>query len=115
MEKSKRDGRLVAGSPPSKDESVQNDMSVDSVGQSSNTIASRGAVLQACTVTSGLVAALGIVIRQVIFLSSIDRSLYPFLPFSLMRRLLLFFPNFYHQNSNMVVYSTLLSYFNYFS
>lgn len=39
--------------------------------QKSVNIPSRGAVLQACTVTSGLIAALGIVIRQVclIFLS----------------------------------------------
>lgn len=55
---------------PSEDDSVpDNKVSpIDNLAaQGSITIPSRGAVLQACTVTSGLIAALGIIIRQVGF------------------------------------------------
>lgn len=47
-------------------EDINNESSVENLdGQKSVNMPSRGAVLQACTVTSGLIAALGIVIRQV--------------------------------------------------
>lgn len=52
-----------------KDEDGQDDnklnASDDSVGQKLNTVPSRGKVFQACAVTSGLIAALGVVLRQV--------------------------------------------------
>ena len=46
------------------DKSSLEDDSVESVQITVNNIASRSDVLQACTVTSGLIAALGILIRQ---------------------------------------------------
>lgn len=46
------------------DKSSLEDNSVEPVQSTLNNIASRSDVLQACTVTSGLIAALGILIRQ---------------------------------------------------
>lgn len=61
----------VADSSPSEDDDIQDNKkasSIDnSVVQNSITIPSRRTVLQACTFTSGLLAALGILIRQVAF------------------------------------------------
>ncbi|XP_041013326.1 uncharacterized protein LOC121256553 [Juglans microcarpa x Juglans regia] len=44
----------------------------NSAAQNSSTIPSRSTVLQACTVTSGLIAALGIIIRQVSHVASLE-------------------------------------------
>ncbi|KAK4283510.1 hypothetical protein QN277_000453 [Acacia crassicarpa] len=58
---------------PAKDNLVQNDefnKSLNSASQNSNPITSRTAVLQACTITSGLLAALGLTIRQVSHIAS---------------------------------------------
>lgn len=73
MKKLRRDGearkRVADKSTASEDDYVRIDKKVD---PSDNLTAEelvvfppRGAVLQACTVTSGLIAALGIIIRQV--------------------------------------------------
>ena len=55
----------------SEDDSVRDDSKVSPIDNlaspDSMPIPSRGTVLQACTVTSGLIAALGIIIRQVGF------------------------------------------------
>ncbi|KAE9610343.1 hypothetical protein Lal_00006056 [Lupinus albus] len=67
LKKSKRGGPEAFGDL-SEETFVQNDKldtSLNSVGHISNPVPSRSAVLQACTITSGLIAALGIVIRQV--------------------------------------------------
>ncbi|KAF7813650.1 CAAX amino terminal protease [Senna tora] len=72
--KSIRNGREAVGSL-TKDNFVQNDESdpsLNSAGQNSNPIASRSAVLQACTTTSCLIAALGIIIRQVSHIASME-------------------------------------------
>ncbi|KAM5568055.1 hypothetical protein ABKV19_015895 [Rosa sericea] len=57
-------------------ENVQNDnkveLSDDSAAEKGVNIPSRGAVLQACTVTSGLIAALGILIRQASHVASVE-------------------------------------------
>ncbi|XP_059657776.1 uncharacterized protein LOC132304216 isoform X2 [Cornus florida] len=67
--------RLEGGSP-SGDDYAQDDNKMSSVenldGQSSITIPSRSAVLQACTVTSGLITALGVTIRQVSHTASME-------------------------------------------
>lgn len=54
----------------------------NSAAQNSSTIPSRSTVLQACTVTSGLIAALGIIIRQVVLLSCVTTFVlcYAFVP-----------------------------------
>ncbi|KAK9276555.1 hypothetical protein L1049_006089 [Liquidambar formosana] len=66
----------VADSSPSEDDYIQDNKkasSIDnSVVQNSITIPSRSTVLQACTFTSGLLAALGILIRQVSHVASIE-------------------------------------------
>ncbi|KAL9364099.1 hypothetical protein Peur_041972 [Populus x canadensis] len=54
------------------DKSSLEDISVESVQSTPNNIASRSDVLQACTVTSGLIAALGILIRQVSHVASME-------------------------------------------
>lgn len=54
------------------DKSSLEDNSVESVQSTLNNIASRSDVLQACTVTSGLIAALGISIRQVSHVASME-------------------------------------------
>ncbi|XP_061986703.1 uncharacterized protein LOC133705478 [Populus nigra] len=54
------------------DKSSLEDNSVESVQSTLNNIASRSDVLQACTVTSGLIAALGILIRQVSHVASME-------------------------------------------
>ncbi|KAJ6725732.1 CAAX AMINO TERMINAL PROTEASE FAMILY PROTEIN [Salix purpurea] len=54
------------------DKSSLEDDSVESVQITVNNIASRSDVLQACTVTSGLIAALGILIRQVSHVASME-------------------------------------------
>ncbi|KAI9080826.1 hypothetical protein K1719_037135 [Acacia pycnantha] len=70
--KSIRKGQEASGLP-AKDNLVQNDefdTSLNSTSQNSNPITSRTAVLQACTITSGLLAALGLIIRQVSHIAS---------------------------------------------
>lgn len=54
------------------DKSSLEDNSVEPVQSTLNNIASRSDVLQACTVTSGLIAALGILIRQVSHVASME-------------------------------------------
>ncbi|KAJ6689123.1 hypothetical protein OIU85_005522 [Salix viminalis] len=54
------------------DNSSLEDDSAESVQTTVNNIASRSDVLQACTVTSGLIAALGILIRQVSHVASME-------------------------------------------
>ncbi|KAJ6430352.1 hypothetical protein OIU84_021704 [Salix udensis] len=54
------------------DKSSLEDDSAESVQTTVNNIASRSDVLQACTVTSGLIAALGILIRQVSHVASME-------------------------------------------
>lgn len=77
VKKLRRDGqppKSVVDSPPTKHNYVQDDNMVDSFEDSatpnSATIPSRSTVLQACTVTSGLIAGLGMIIRQVGLLPS---------------------------------------------
>ena len=63
------------------DKFVQNDnlhSSLNPAAPNSNLLPSRSAVLQACIITCGLIAALGIVIRQVVFLLCITRPVSPF-------------------------------------
>ncbi|KAK7318693.1 hypothetical protein RJT34_03399 [Clitoria ternatea] len=48
------------------------DTSLNPAAQNSNTTPSRSAVFQACIITSGLIAALGIVIRQVSHVASVE-------------------------------------------
>ncbi|XP_028797818.1 uncharacterized protein LOC114753309 [Neltuma alba] len=70
--KSIRNGQEDSG-PPAKDNFVQNDkLGTFSTSQNSTLITSRTAVLQACTITSGLLAALGLVIRQVSHIASME-------------------------------------------
>ncbi|KAL6294359.1 hypothetical protein ACE6H2_002501 [Prunus campanulata] len=80
VKKSRRDGearkRVADKSTVTEDDYVQIDNKVD---PSDNLAAEelvafppRGAVLQACTVTSGLIAALGIIIRQASHVASIE-------------------------------------------
>lgn len=73
VKKLKKDGhprQSVTNISP-KDEYGQDDNNLEpsdsSVAQKLSTIPSRSTVLQACTVTSGLIAALGVVLRQVCF------------------------------------------------
>ncbi|GLU21770.1 hypothetical protein SLE2022_378870 [Rubroshorea leprosula] len=47
----------------------------NSTAKNSISVASRGNVLQACTITSGLLAALGLIIREVSHVASIERLL----------------------------------------
>ncbi|XP_011029600.1 PREDICTED: uncharacterized protein LOC105129308 [Populus euphratica] len=54
------------------DKSSLDDNSVEPVQSTLNNIASRSDVLQACTVTSALIAALGILIRQVSHVASME-------------------------------------------
>ncbi|KAB1201200.1 hypothetical protein CJ030_MR0G004681 [Morella rubra] len=65
--------KTVADSPPT---NVQEDNMVhsfeNSAAQNFSIIPSRGAVLQACTITSGFIAALGIIIRQVSHVASVE-------------------------------------------
>lgn len=75
MRKSRRDVKP----PKSEQDNPPTNVQVDSVvssfensaPQNSSTIPTRSTVLQACTVTSGLIAALGIIIRQVVLLSCV--------------------------------------------
>lgn len=61
---------------PSEDDSVQDNNAVPSFDSSDSqiaiTVSSRSAVLQACTVTSGFIAGLGVLIRQVSHFASIE-------------------------------------------
>ncbi|XP_054785801.1 uncharacterized protein LOC129292257 isoform X2 [Prosopis cineraria] len=69
-----RNGQEASG-PPAKDNFVQNDeldAYLNSTCQNSNPIPSRTAVLQACMVTSGLLASLGLIIRQVSHIASME-------------------------------------------
>ncbi|GMY26401.1 hypothetical protein FCV25MIE_21643 [Fagus crenata] len=79
VKKLRRDGqppKSVADSPPTKDDYVQDEKMAysfeNSVDQNTTIIPSRSTVLQACTVTSGLIAALGIIIRQVSHVASVE-------------------------------------------
>ncbi|XP_020215919.1 uncharacterized protein LOC109799715 [Cajanus cajan] len=74
LKKSRRDGPAASGDLLD-DKIVQNDelnASLNPTAQNSNPLPSRSAVLQACLITSGLVAALGIVIRQVSHVASVE-------------------------------------------
>nr|KJB60989.1 hypothetical protein B456_009G334200 [Gossypium raimondii] len=57
---------------PSKDGNNNNGKSVDSTPPDIISIPSRSNVLQACTITSGLIAALGLIIRQVSHVGSME-------------------------------------------
>ncbi|KAA3453295.1 CAAX amino terminal protease family protein [Gossypium australe] len=57
---------------PSKDGNTNNGKSVDSTPLDIISIPSRSNVLQACTITSGLIAALGLIIRQVSHVGSME-------------------------------------------
>ncbi|XP_040968004.1 uncharacterized protein [Gossypium hirsutum] len=57
----------LADMHPSNDGNTNNGKSVDSTPPDIISIPSRSNVLQACTITSGLIAALGLIIRQVCF------------------------------------------------
>ncbi|XP_061365811.1 uncharacterized protein LOC133309084 [Gastrolobium bilobum] len=74
LKKSKRDGPEALGDL-SEDRIFQNDKldtSLNPAAQNSNPVPSRSAVLQACIITSGLIAALGIVIRQISHVASTE-------------------------------------------
>ncbi|XVF85127.1 hypothetical protein PTKIN_Ptkin17bG0093300 [Pterospermum kingtungense] len=59
------DSSVLADTSPSDGDNINDGKSVYSAPQNSISIPSRSNVLQACTVTSGLIAALGLIIRQV--------------------------------------------------
>jgi hypothetical protein len=84
LKKSKREGP-EAFVDLSDDKFVQNDKLLDTSlnppDPNANPIPSRSVVLQACIITSGLIAAFGTVIRQVIFLLCIAESVFPFVVF----------------------------------
>ncbi|KAM7487215.1 hypothetical protein LguiB_024699 [Lonicera macranthoides] len=68
---------LADDSPTGDDHVQENDnmASIDNLGSkntTSITIPSRGSVVQACTVTSGFIAALGVIIRQVSQVASVE-------------------------------------------
>ncbi|KAK7359053.1 hypothetical protein VNO77_00999 [Canavalia gladiata] len=76
LKKSRGDGLEAFGDLPD-DKFVQNDKletSINPLAQNLNPmpIPSRNAVLQACIITSGLIAALGMVIRQVSHVASVE-------------------------------------------
>ncbi|TKY60205.1 membrane protein [Spatholobus suberectus] len=74
LKKFRRDGPEATGDLLD-DKFVQNDKldtSLNPAAQNSNPLPSRSAVLQACIITSGLIAALGIVIRQVSHVASVE-------------------------------------------
>ncbi|XP_022726450.1 uncharacterized protein LOC111282576 isoform X1 [Durio zibethinus] len=66
------DSSVLADTSPSKDDDIKNGKSVYSAPQNSISIPSRSNVLQACTITSGLIAALGLIIRQVSHVGSME-------------------------------------------
>ncbi|XP_022131410.1 uncharacterized protein LOC111004632 isoform X2 [Momordica charantia] len=73
--KLERKGEEVSETSPSADENaddVKMNSSDSSPKNSLNNISSRSSVLQACTITSGLIAALGVIIRQVSHVASIE-------------------------------------------
>ncbi|KAE8653745.1 Leucine-rich repeat-containing protein [Hibiscus syriacus] len=90
MKKSRREGRLsksytiqtketlsedsnvLADSCLSKDDNINNGKNVHSASQDSISIPSRSNVLQACTITSGLIAAAGLIIRQASHVGSME-------------------------------------------
>ncbi|XP_068327572.1 uncharacterized protein [Pyrus communis] len=80
VKKLRREGqarkKVADKSTASEDDCVKNDENVEScvnlAAEEPVAFPSRGAVLQACTVTSGLIAALGIIIRQVSHVASIE-------------------------------------------
>ncbi|KAM3706153.1 hypothetical protein ACJW31_03G131900 [Castanea mollissima] len=79
VKKLRRNGQppeIVADIPPTKDDYVQDENSAssfeNSVDQNSTIKPSRSTVLQACTITSGLIAALGIILRQVSHVASVE-------------------------------------------
>lgn len=74
LKKSRRDVTEAAGDLLD-DKFVQNDnldTSLNPAAPNSNPLPSRSAVLQACIITCGLIAALGIVIRQVSHVASVE-------------------------------------------
>ncbi|XP_050117534.1 uncharacterized protein LOC126595199 [Malus sylvestris] len=80
VKKLRRDGqarkRVADKSIASEDDSVKNDKKVESsdnlAAEEFLVFPSRGAVLRACTATSGLIAALGIIIRQASHVASVE-------------------------------------------
>ncbi|XP_070671177.1 uncharacterized protein [Malus domestica] len=80
VKKLRRDGqarkKVADKSIASEDDCVKNDENVESsvnlAAEELVAFPSRGAVLQACTVTSGLIAALGIIIRQASHVAKIE-------------------------------------------
>ncbi|KAB2084344.1 hypothetical protein ES319_A05G328100v1 [Gossypium barbadense] len=62
----------LADMHPSNDGNTNNGKSVDSTPPDIISIPSRSNVLQACTITSGLIAALGLIIRQVSHVGSME-------------------------------------------
>lgn len=76
LRRNRQPPEIVADIPPTKDDYVQDENSAssfeNSVDQNSTIKPSRSTVLQACTITSGLIAALGIILRQVCLLSCIN-------------------------------------------
>ncbi|KAK7369287.1 hypothetical protein VNO80_11323 [Phaseolus coccineus] len=74
LRKSRRDGPEASGDILD-DKIVQNDnldTSFSPAAKNSNPLPSRSAVLQACIITSGLIGALGLVIRQVSHVASVE-------------------------------------------
>ncbi|XVE74881.1 hypothetical protein DITRI_Ditri12bG0054000 [Diplodiscus trichospermus] len=63
---------VLGGTSPSKDDSIDDGNSVCSAPQNSISTPSRSDVLQACTITSGLIAALGLITRQVSHFASME-------------------------------------------
>jgi len=80
LRKSRRDGPEASGDILD-DKTVQKDnldASFSPAAKNSNPLPSRSAVLQACIITSSLIGALGLVIRQVLFLLCFATSVSPF-------------------------------------
>nr|XP_023876459.1 uncharacterized protein LOC111988883 isoform X3 [Quercus suber]XP_023898049.1 uncharacterized protein LOC112009924 isoform X3 [Quercus suber] len=76
LRRNRQPPEIVADIPPTKDDYVQDENSAssfeNSVDQNSTIKPSRSTVLQACTITSGLIAALGIILRQVSHVASVE-------------------------------------------
>ncbi|XWS22696.1 hypothetical protein CRYUN_Cryun29cG0058200 [Craigia yunnanensis] len=66
------DSSVLADTSPSNDDNINDGKRVYSAPQNSISIPSRSNVLQACTITSGLIAALGLIIRQVSHVGSME-------------------------------------------
>ncbi|XWS69136.1 hypothetical protein CRYUN_Cryun04dG0153700 [Craigia yunnanensis] len=66
------DSSVLADASPSVDDNIKDGNSVYSSPQNSISIPSRSNVLQACTITSGLIATLALIIRQVSHVGSVE-------------------------------------------